>query len=170
MLNIILFILCAFIIYHHLIYPIILKSHKAKALSPASNSSDVLPTISIIVPAFNEEKYIADKLINFLLEIYKIKKNEILSSKLYGEIIDRLNNLPFLDYTYGHKKFNISEINKEIDAINELCKEERIKICELPNINKAYFVKNSFMFEGEIIKSQEYEGYNHCINSWGELL
>ncbi len=78
MLNIIFFILCAFIIYHHLIYPIILKSHTSKPSKSGHSFSKVLPTITLIVPAFNEEKFIADKILNLNILSYPKHNLEII--------------------------------------------------------------------------------------------
>jgi cellulose synthase/poly-beta-1,6-N-acetylglucosamine synthase-like glycosyltransferase len=58
------------IVYHHLIYPLILGRlgrHVAagdEADGSAQMTDDELPSITLIIPAYNEEKYIADKIRN----------------------------------------------------------------------------------------------------------
>ncbi|MCL1038203.1 glycosyltransferase family 2 protein [Shewanella submarina] len=54
----------ALVVYHHLVYPLLLKK-----LAKADNTGepcapDQLPHISIVVPAYNEEAWIADKIRN----------------------------------------------------------------------------------------------------------
>lgn len=58
------------IVYHHAIYPVLLVilSRHLEPLSRRSNCLDLrddLPTMGIVIPAFNEEKFVADKLRNF---------------------------------------------------------------------------------------------------------
>ena len=74
MLNVIIATLCLIsiflIVYHHLFYPLIL-GRLGKPGVEADESGDVprvtddeLPSITLIIPAYNEEKYIADKIRN----------------------------------------------------------------------------------------------------------
>lgn len=69
------FSLCIFlIIYHHIGYPLLLEylaqfSDKQKEIN-IGNQSAHLPTITIIVPAYNEEKWIADKIRNCAMVNY----------------------------------------------------------------------------------------------------
>ena len=58
------------VIYHHVLYPMLLswyaKRHPQRTVSPtprnfAKNSQDcILPTITIIIPAYNEARWIAE--------------------------------------------------------------------------------------------------------------
>ena len=68
------------VIYHHLGYPLILrwaqKWRKEQAVRvirrhyTSSNEDARLPTITIVIPAFNEEQWIADKIRNLAIVDY----------------------------------------------------------------------------------------------------
>lgn len=75
------------IVYHHFLYPLLLTwLVRGKSLpSPdyekrcyqASAQDDMLPVIAIIVPAYNEEKFIAEKLRNLAALDYPAEKLQI---------------------------------------------------------------------------------------------
>lgn len=75
-----------FIVYHHAIYPILLKwwasRHplpKAKRVPLYQLESDAeLPSITIVIPAYNEEKWIADKIRNCAVLDYPRDRLEVL--------------------------------------------------------------------------------------------
>ncbi|OUS23146.1 hypothetical protein A9R01_16850, partial ['Osedax' symbiont bacterium Rs2_46_30_T18] len=58
------------VIYHHIIYPFLLLKFSDTTVKPGSDSTaekisvNSLPGISLLVPAYNEEHYIADKIRN----------------------------------------------------------------------------------------------------------
>lgn len=57
----------ALVVYHHLLYPLLLKWLGARMASPLPHthaSQHTLPSISIVVPAYNEAPFIADKIRN----------------------------------------------------------------------------------------------------------
>ncbi|WP_213864467.1 glycosyltransferase family 2 protein [Vibrio crassostreae] len=84
--------LCLFagmlIIYHHAAYPILLRwyarRHPARQVAQSSRcykeaqQDCTLPTITILVPAFNEEQWIADKIRNLASLDYPKKKLEVI--------------------------------------------------------------------------------------------
>ncbi|CAK1829637.1 Glycosyltransferase family 2 protein [Vibrio crassostreae] len=84
--------LCLFagmlIIYHHAAYPILLRwyarRHPARQVAESSRcykeaqQDCTLPTITILVPAFNEEQWIADKIRNLASLDYPKKKLEVI--------------------------------------------------------------------------------------------
>ncbi|WP_261885903.1 glycosyltransferase family 2 protein [Vibrio pomeroyi] len=84
--------LCLFagmlIIYHHAAYPILLRwyarRHPARQVAESSRcykeaqQDCTLPTITILVPAFNEEQWMADKIRNLASLDYPKKKLEVI--------------------------------------------------------------------------------------------
>jgi len=76
------------VIYHHIGYPLVLhwvqrqSTRQALKTVPrkyASTDDDaVLPTISIVIPAYNEERWIADKIHNLAIIDYPYKKLNII--------------------------------------------------------------------------------------------
>lgn len=79
----------ALIVYHHLLYPLLLKwlakktpnqPEKMNTRSFRKNSGDAqLPSISVLVPAYNEENWIADKIRNLAsLDYPKTKLNVVI--------------------------------------------------------------------------------------------
>ncbi|WP_210473656.1 glycosyltransferase family 2 protein [Vibrio crassostreae] len=84
--------LCLFagmlIIYHHAAYPVLLRwyarRHPARQVAESSRcykeaqQDCTLPTITILVPAFNEEQWIADKIRNLASLDYPKKKLEVI--------------------------------------------------------------------------------------------
>ena len=71
------------IIYHHLIYPVLLLKFSPSAVIsvPDKNAAEIplhsLPGISLLVPAYNEEQYIADKIRNLASLDYANEKLSI---------------------------------------------------------------------------------------------
>jgi len=76
------------IIYHHIAYPLILRKIKrltnkksleviVRKYATTEDDSD-LPTISIIIPAYNEERWIADKIRNLSIIDYPSEKLNII--------------------------------------------------------------------------------------------
>eukprot|EP00487_Bulimina_marginata_P005562 TRINITY_DN23680_c0_g1_i1.p1 TRINITY_DN23680_c0_g1~~TRINITY_DN23680_c0_g1_i1.p1 ORF type:complete len:151 (-),score=11.56 TRINITY_DN23680_c0_g1_i1:151-603(-) len=78
----------ALIIYHHAAYPLLLrwyaKSHPARQVEEShrcykdEQQDCTLPTITILVPAFNEEQRIADKIRNLASLDYPKKKLQVI--------------------------------------------------------------------------------------------
>jgi len=76
------------VIYHHLGYPLILRwVHKHKATNViksvnryyTSNDGDMkLPTVTIIIPAYNEQRWIAEKIRNLSILDYPSEKLKII--------------------------------------------------------------------------------------------
>jgi len=71
------------IVYHHLLYPLLLrfiKGHSEKSVQPmkrryqTSSMDSELPTITVVVPAYNEAEYIADKIQNLAIMDYPTDK------------------------------------------------------------------------------------------------
>jgi len=128
----------ALIVYHHAAYPILLRwyarHHPARTVSENSRCyKDVeqdctLPTITILVPAFNEEQWIADKIRNLsaldypkkklqviiacdgctdnTVEIAQMTIQEAMCSDIYFEIHDHVQN-----------RGKVSVINEEVTSI-----------------------------------------------------
>ncbi|MEG3222202.1 glycosyltransferase family 2 protein [Vibrio gigantis] len=85
-------VLCVFsgmlIVYHHVAYPVLLrwyaKNHPARQVSESSRcykdekQDCTLPSITILVPAFNEEQWIADKIRNLAALDYPKKKLQVI--------------------------------------------------------------------------------------------
>ncbi len=79
---------CYLVLYHHIFYPYLLKyiAQKFNLVLPtissrsylASNSDSDLNRFSIVIPAFNEEKYIADKLQNLSMLDYPADRYEVI--------------------------------------------------------------------------------------------
>lgn len=63
MLDILIIILCVLALYHHAVFPLILKRLKPKT-SAILEQPNSWPKITLIVPAYNEEKNVAEKIIN----------------------------------------------------------------------------------------------------------
>lgn len=81
-----LFWTCAFfIVYHHAIYPMMLKWWASRHPLPKAkqvklyqtDSCAALPSITIVIPAYNEEKWIADKIRNCAVLDYPRDKLEV---------------------------------------------------------------------------------------------
>ncbi|MGF1816582.1 glycosyltransferase family 2 protein [Vibrio splendidus] len=78
----------ALIVYHHAAYPLLLrwyaKSHPARQIEEShrcykdEQQDCTLPTITILVPAFNEEQWIADKVRNLASLDYPKKKLQVI--------------------------------------------------------------------------------------------
>jgi cellulose synthase/poly-beta-1,6-N-acetylglucosamine synthase-like glycosyltransferase len=78
----------ALVIYHHLGYPLILRWwHKQHPITPltayqrhytCTSVDDALPTITIIVPAYNEQQWIADKIRNLATLDYPSHRLQIM--------------------------------------------------------------------------------------------
>jgi cellulose synthase/poly-beta-1,6-N-acetylglucosamine synthase-like glycosyltransferase len=78
----------ALVIYHHLGYPLILrwwhKQHPIATITAyqrhytCTSMDDALPTITIIVPAYNEQKWIADKIRNLATLDYPSHRLQIM--------------------------------------------------------------------------------------------
>ncbi len=77
------------IIYHHIIYPLILKLFaKLRQQEPISYANDrayedspndtILPMLTMVIPAFNEEDVIADKIINLACLDYPRDKFKVI--------------------------------------------------------------------------------------------
>lgn len=77
MLNIVMIILCGLAIYHHAIFPLILKRMKPKVRALNSQPKS-WPKVTLIVPAYNEEKSIAEKIINTACLDYPKDKLELI--------------------------------------------------------------------------------------------
>jgi cellulose synthase/poly-beta-1,6-N-acetylglucosamine synthase-like glycosyltransferase len=79
---------CYLVVYHHVFYPLLLKYVAkrfnlvppiiAKRSYVASSADKHLNRFSIIIPAFNEEKFIADKLHNLSMLDYPRDKYEVI--------------------------------------------------------------------------------------------
>jgi cellulose synthase/poly-beta-1,6-N-acetylglucosamine synthase-like glycosyltransferase len=67
------------VVYHHVIYPLLLRSLGGLVRQPpARNERPELPTVTIIVPAFNEERWIADKIANIACLDYPEDRLEVI--------------------------------------------------------------------------------------------
>lgn len=75
-----------FVVYHHIVFPLCAR-YGARAIRalrtpvpviPAVPANDDLPTIAIVVPAYNEERYIVDKIKNLAALDYPADKLTIL--------------------------------------------------------------------------------------------
>ncbi|TVU62916.1 glycosyltransferase family 2 protein [Vibrio atlanticus] len=78
----------ALIVYHHAAYPVLLRwyarHHPARSVCESSRcykdeqQDCTLPTVTILVPAFNEEQWIADKIRNLAALDYPRKKLQVI--------------------------------------------------------------------------------------------
>lgn len=72
------------IVYHHLVYPMILRvacqqrQSKCDQSPYASDSHHPLPTVTIVVPAYNEQRWIAQKIRNLAMLDYPSKKLKVI--------------------------------------------------------------------------------------------
>ncbi|HET6997194.1 MAG TPA: glycosyltransferase, partial [Solirubrobacterales bacterium] len=84
-----LFWLCAgLIVYTHAGYPLVLylltsgrradKLRQGQLIGPSAGGFDELPTVSLIVPAYDEEEVIADKVVNALALEYPRERLQII--------------------------------------------------------------------------------------------
>ena len=110
--------------------------------------------------------------IDLLAKVYQIKKNEVLEAEIYGEIIDKINTLPFMDYYSNNNKSTLSKLNNLITEISNTCTKYLIPISKPKKITYRSFVKNSFYFEGygsELSKDEDMRLKN-STEKWGELI
>jgi len=59
-----------FVVYHHVFYPVILKKFSKKKIGSEQKDIDGYKAITILVPAYNEENFIRDKIINLAMLDY----------------------------------------------------------------------------------------------------
>ncbi|MEW6995827.1 glycosyltransferase family 2 protein [Colwelliaceae bacterium MEBiC 14330] len=104
------------VIYHHVLYPLVLKaiSHNKNNQKPTfkirhytlSDEDKTLTQFSIIIPAFNEQKYIADKIRNLSFIDYPSDKYELIllcdgcQDKTYDIALQTLAEIACLDLKY----------------------------------------------------------------------
>jgi hypothetical protein len=110
-------------------------------------------------------------LLKLIINIYKIKICETLAPAIYGEIIDKLNSLPFFDY-YGEGIINLKNINRKINDISKQCLEHNILDAALPIITINDFVINSINYDtiNEYISIPDIEISKENEEIWGEIL
>lgn len=85
-LQIITWLSIALIVYHHLLYPIILKwvvresdiSSTDKSQSGADYHDDTLPSITLLIPAYNEQRWISEKIYNCVALDYPQQKLNVI--------------------------------------------------------------------------------------------
>lgn len=63
MIEVMIMFLSALVLYHHVVFPLILKTIRKPALKLSSTSQDY-PEITLIIPAHNEEACVAEKIFN----------------------------------------------------------------------------------------------------------
>lgn len=126
---------CIFlVVYHHALYPFSLQAmaKRIKPQHPINNPNHALPhlTIAMIIPAFNEEKTIRDKLYNIVSLNYPSKAVDFYivldgcTDNTHGIILNTLNDIVFADCAIHilHHKDNqgkIARLNKTVDYINQ---------------------------------------------------
>jgi poly-beta-1,6-N-acetyl-D-glucosamine synthase len=80
LLKVIFFVCSALAVYHYVLYPalVILLARAAGApAAPAEGSDDTLPTVTVVIAAYNEERVIRDKLLNTLSLDYPANRLQI---------------------------------------------------------------------------------------------
>ncbi len=124
------------IVYHHIVFPLILKT-KIKTLSPLSTqvntrecqlSDDQLPQIAILIPAYNEAAVIADKVANLAQIDYPTERLTVViacdgckdnTAQLAQQAIDALDqplNIKVLNFTKNRGK--VAVLNEVIPLLN----------------------------------------------------
>jgi len=139
MLEIIFWILLGLIIYTYLGYPVLLSLISLFIKKPIKKSSKYLPTVSLIITAYNEEKSIKKKIENSLSLDYPKEKIEIIiasdgSTDKTNQIIKKYKQIRFLDLKRMGKNNALNQTfkiaNNEIlvfsDA-NSILKKDAIK-------------------------------------------
>jgi len=118
----------------------------------------------------NIEHPFTNLFIKLLVSIYKIKNTESISAEISGEIIDRINKLPFMDYLYDNKGSSLSDINEELKGINEFCLLHLISNYGIQKIMIEDIVPNSFVINNDILSEKEFEGFETIKEKWGNLI
>lgn len=80
LLQVVFFVCAALTIFHYLVYPafVILLARAAGKVEPPEEADDAaLPTVSVIIAAYNEERVIRDKLLNTLSLSYPAQRLEV---------------------------------------------------------------------------------------------
>jgi len=130
------------IIYHHAGYPILLRllgKRRTDADSAGNSTAAIdLPSITILLPAFNEERYIADKIRNLAFLDYPRDKLKILivsdgsTDSTYQRALETLQepecrdcSIKVIEFTRNRGKVAvlnrmISEIDSEILALSDI--------------------------------------------------
>jgi hypothetical protein len=118
----------------------------------------------------NKEHQFAQFLLILLVKIYKIKTEDILEPKIYGEIIDRINTLPFMGRSYSESLSKLDDINMEIEEIINLCSLHSIKLSEFSKIVIEDLVPNSFIIKEYSLEENNYIENIDTNQLWGELI
>jgi biofilm PGA synthesis N-glycosyltransferase PgaC len=126
-------------IYTYAVYPLLLKLMAGFAKKDYTVDESYCPTVSILVAAYNEEKVIAAKILNFSQLDYPAEKIEFLigsdgSTDRTVEIAksySHLKNLKVLDLSRGGK----------VKALNVLLKEAQGEVLVFSDANTIYDCK-----------------------------
>lgn len=121
------------IIYHHAGYPLLLRllSRRNRNISQPETEQPTqqsLPTITIVVPAYNEEKFIADKIRNLsIIDYPKSKLNIIIASdgstdNTYQVALNTLNeaecrNFPIKIIDFDKNRGKVAVLNSVLSTI-----------------------------------------------------
>ncbi|USH05092.1 glycosyltransferase family 2 protein [Grimontia kaedaensis] len=123
----------ALVIYHHLGYPLLLKmlvrcTPKTAAKDIAQPKHTELPTITVLMPAYNEAQWIAEKIRNLAMLDYPAHKLEVvvacdgcidetaqIARRASKEMVCRHLNVRVIEYPDNHGK--VAVLNKAMATI-----------------------------------------------------
>jgi len=135
----------ALIVYHHAVYPLLLQFIGSKRRQSvvddrydAAMQAQELPTITILLPAYNEEQFIADKIRNLAMLDYPEDKLKIIiasdgsTDSTYQAALDTLNeqecrhcDIKVIEFTENRGKIAIlnsliGEVKTDILALSDI--------------------------------------------------
>lgn len=121
------------VVYHHLGYPLLLKAlarnRKAESESPVQIKDDELPSITVLMPAYNEARWIAEKIRNLAALDYPANKLHVvlacdgctdntaqIARQTAAEPLCRELHLEVIEYCDNHGKVIV--INKAMARVH----------------------------------------------------
>ena len=137
------------VIYHHLVYPLILRwMHKQKIennknpsnrIYSTTNEDVILPSITIVIPAYNEHRWIADKIRNLAIVDYPANLLKIIiacdgCTDDTGAIAIQTS----LEAECAHLSIKICEFNKnrgKVAVINEIMQDINSNLVALSDVS-----------------------------------
>ena len=155
---------------------ILLLSYKLRALFPR------MPKIVGFSKPFSDKLFFTWEYMNkshpftntffkLLIELYNIKQNKILKAEAYGDVIDKINNLIFMEYSSNDNDSDLTTLNKNIGEISKNCMAHSIKNIIVTEISINDFVMNSFSFDlNNRISKQNYKGFKRSTKKWGAVI
>ena len=130
----VIFWLClAAMLHAYLLYPLTLRLFRRRFVVPPQMAADAWPTVAILIPAYNEEKVIGDKISNALDLDYEPGKLEILIGS--DGSTDRTNEIvnSFLDHRL--RLVQLPGRSGKTGVLNRLVEETRAEIIIFTDAN-----------------------------------